>query len=166
MGTKTFVTDVIKQTLKFYIGRMTPAYTRSRISSFRKKIAKDLHQETPAATWNTSSPYNVTQVILAKYKMLRYLDVQLRRAHKWASFDIDMLAWSARKIMEVTLWLEFLAEDPKNVQPFIRNECRDQHELAELSLICLDELQSSSNTNKALRILRAIRPYKRIQFQG
>jgi hypothetical protein len=165
MQTKALVIDVIKNTFEFYIRRMTPTYVRRHISSFRKKIAKDVHQRAPTATWDTSSDYDVAQVILAKHKILRYLDVQLRRAHQWASSDIDMLAWSTRNIMEVTLWLDFLAEDPKNVKLFIRDECIDLHELAELNLACLDELQPSSNASQALKLLKAMKRYKHIRFK-
>jgi hypothetical protein len=162
---KGFLTGILGRGLEFYMRRMTPSYVRRSIRSFRKKIATEVGKKAPVAAWNTSAPYDITQVKLARHKILKYLDVQLDRAHKWANSDIDMLAWSARNIMEAGLWLEFLAENPKNITLFIREECRDHHELVKLMLLCLDEYEPSSNAGKALSVINGIKLFKPLGFR-
>jgi hypothetical protein len=66
---------------------------------------------------------------VARVKILRYLDLQLTRAVRWAEDDADLMANVMRNIVELLSWADFVTESMDNATRFLRETDIDSKEL-------------------------------------
>jgi hypothetical protein len=67
----------------------------------------------------------------ARYRILRYLDMQLYRAVLWVEAEADLLAWIMRNLIEIKFWTKFVSESEANATRFLNEANIDMNELYE-----------------------------------
>jgi hypothetical protein len=66
---------------------------------------------------------------VARVKILRYLDLQLTRAVRWADDDADLMANTMRSLIELLSWADFVSQSTDNATRFLRETDIDSKEL-------------------------------------
>jgi hypothetical protein len=67
----------------------------------------------------------------ARYRILRYLDLQLVRAVRWVEEEADLMAWVMRNLIELKFWAKFVSESPEHATRFVNEADIDMKELYE-----------------------------------
>jgi hypothetical protein len=91
---------------------------QSALSEWRTVIQKVLQQPRPD-----------THRLIAKEKILHYLDLQLERAAKWTT-EADLLGLIFRRLIELRFWTEY-ATDEMKAEAFVYEAGIDAREVAE-----------------------------------
>jgi hypothetical protein len=90
---------------------------RFAISECRKVIAQVIAED------------NSSDQQVARVGILRYLDLQLGRAVRWAEDEADLMAIVLRSQIELRLWAEFVSKGPKEAADFLSEVNIDVQEL-------------------------------------
>jgi hypothetical protein len=76
----------------------------------------------------------------ARYRILRYLNLQLARSVSWVDKEADLMAWVMRNLIELKFWAKFVSENEENATRFINESNIDLRELSEhLRRLMLDD---------------------------
>lgn len=67
----------------------------------------------------------------ARYRILRYLDLQLGRAVRWVEEEADLMAGVMRSLIELKFWAKFVSESPEMATQFLNEADIDTKELFE-----------------------------------
>jgi hypothetical protein len=67
----------------------------------------------------------------ARYRILRYLDLQLARSVGWVDKEADLLAWVMRNLIELKFWAKFVSESEEKAIHFLNESNVDLREVAE-----------------------------------
>jgi hypothetical protein len=67
----------------------------------------------------------------ARYRILRYLDLQLGRSVGWVDKEADLMAWVIRNLIELKFWAKFISESEENATQFINESKIDLREVSE-----------------------------------
>ena len=67
----------------------------------------------------------------ARYRILRYLDLQLARSNGWVEKEADLMAWVMRNLIELKFWAKFVSESEEKATQFINESNIDLREVAE-----------------------------------
>jgi len=67
----------------------------------------------------------------ARYRILRYLDLQLARSLTWVDKEADLMAWVMRNLIELKFWAKFVSESEEKATQFINESNIDLRELSE-----------------------------------
>jgi hypothetical protein len=97
----------------------SPAHFRFAIGHCRDVIAK------------VSAEDNRSDQQRARYRILRYLDLQLGRAADWVDQEADLMAWVMRNLIELQFWAKFVSESEENATQFLNESNVDLKEVAE-----------------------------------
>ena len=95
----------------------SPDHFRFAIGECRKVIAQ-------LVAVDNSSDQQVARV-----HILRYLDLQLSRAVRWAEDEADLMAVVLRSQIELRLWADFVSKGPKEAADFLHEVNIDIQEL-------------------------------------
>jgi hypothetical protein len=68
---------------------------------------------------------------IARVRILKYLDIQLGRAVRWAEEDADLMAGVMRNLIELRFWAHFVSDSPARATQFISEAEIDARELFE-----------------------------------
>ena len=68
----------------------------------------------------------------ARYRILRYLDLQLARSVSWVDKEADLMAWVMRNLIELKFWAKFVSESEEKATQFVNESNIDLRELSEL----------------------------------
>jgi hypothetical protein len=74
---------------------------------------------------------NTSHQQIVRVNILRYLDLQLERASKWADDDTDLMAEVMRNLIELLFWAEYVSESMDNAERFRKESDVDSKELME-----------------------------------
>ena len=55
----------------------------------------------------------------ARYRILRYLDLQLARSVGWVDKEADLMAWVIRNLIELKFWAKFVSESGEKATQFL-----------------------------------------------
>lgn len=72
----------------------------------------------------------------ARYRILRYLDLQLARSTSWVDKEADLMAWVMRNLIELKFWAKFVSESEEKATQFINESNIDLREVSQ----CLKRL--------------------------
>jgi hypothetical protein len=97
----------------------SPGHFRFAIGHCRDVIAK------------VSAEDNRSDQQRARYRILRYLDLQLSRAADWVDQEADLMAWVTRNLIELQFWANFVSESEENASQFLNESNIDLNEVAE-----------------------------------
>ncbi len=67
----------------------------------------------------------------ARYRILRYLDLQLARSVSWVDKEADLMAWVMRNLIELKFWAKFVSESEEKATQFVNESNIDLREVAE-----------------------------------
>src|ERR1700716_2884918 len=67
----------------------------------------------------------------ARYRILRYLDLQLARSVGWVDKEADLMAWVMRNLIELKFWAKFVSESEEKATQFVNESNIDLREVAE-----------------------------------
>jgi len=67
----------------------------------------------------------------ARYRILRYLDLQLARAVSWVDKEADLMAWVMRNLIELKFWAKFVSESEEKASQFVNESKIDLREVSE-----------------------------------
>lgn len=67
----------------------------------------------------------------ARFRILRYLDLQLARSVSWVDKEADMMAWVMRNLIELKFWAKFVSESEEKATQFINESNVDLREVSE-----------------------------------
>jgi hypothetical protein len=67
----------------------------------------------------------------ARYRILRYLDLQLARATNWVDQEADLMAWVMRNLIELQFWAKFVSQSEEKAKQFLDESYIDLKEVAE-----------------------------------
>lgn len=67
----------------------------------------------------------------ARYRILRYLDLQLARSVSWIDKEPDLMAWVMRNLIELKFWAKFVSESESKATQFINESNIDLREVSE-----------------------------------
>lgn len=67
----------------------------------------------------------------ARYRILRYLDLQLARSVGWVDKEADLMAWVMRNLIELKFWAEFVSESEEKATQFVNESNIDLREVSE-----------------------------------
>ena len=67
----------------------------------------------------------------ARYRILRYLDLQLARSLSWVDKEADLMAWVMRNLIELKFWAKFVSESEEKATQFINESNIDLREVSE-----------------------------------
>lgn len=67
----------------------------------------------------------------ARYRILRYLDLQLARSVSWVDKEADLMAWVMRNLIELKFWAKFVSESEEKATQFINESNIDLREVSE-----------------------------------
>jgi hypothetical protein len=67
----------------------------------------------------------------ARFRILRYLDLQLARSVRWVDKEADLMAWVMRNLIELTFWANFVSESETKATQFINESNVDLREVSE-----------------------------------
>jgi hypothetical protein len=65
----------------------------------------------------------------ARYRILRYLDLQLARSVGWVDKEADLMAWVIRNLIELKFWANFVSESEEKATQFLNESNIDLREL-------------------------------------
>jgi hypothetical protein len=68
---------------------------------------------------------------IARFRILKYLDLQLARAMRWADEDADLMASVLRNLIELKFWAHFISASPDKATQFLNEAFIDARELYE-----------------------------------
>ena len=85
----------------------SPEHFRFAIGECRKVIAQLIAED------------NSSDQQVARVHILRYLDLQLSRAVRWAEDEADLMAVVLRSQIELRNWAEFVSTGPKEAAAFL-----------------------------------------------
>ena len=74
---------------------------------------------------------NTSHQQIARVNILRYLDIQLGRASKWADDDADLMAQVMRSLIDLLFWAQYVTESMDNAERFRKESDVDSKELME-----------------------------------
>jgi hypothetical protein len=97
----------------------SPEHFRFAVGHCRDVIGKALTQD------DTSDQQ------IARSRILKYLDLQLARAMRWADEDADLMASILRNLIELKFWAHFISASPENATQFLNEAFIDARELYE-----------------------------------
>jgi hypothetical protein len=66
---------------------------------------------------------------IARVRILKHLDIQLRRAVRWIEEDADLMAGVMRNLIELKFWAHFVSDSPARATQFISEAEIDAREL-------------------------------------
>jgi hypothetical protein len=95
----------------------SPEHFRRSIGVCRDVIAKCIAED------NTSDQQ------VARVRILRYLDLQLSRAIRWAEEEADLMAIVLRSQIELRFWADFVSKGPAEAEKFLNEVNIDIQEL-------------------------------------
>ena len=52
----------------------------------------------------------------ARFRILRYLDLQLARSVSWVDKEADLMAWVMRNLIELKFWAKFVSESEEKAK--------------------------------------------------
>ena len=67
----------------------------------------------------------------ARYRILRYLDLQLARSAHWVDKEADLMAWVMRNLIELKFWAKFVSKSEENATQYVNELNIDLRELSE-----------------------------------
>src|SRR6185437_9607272 len=67
----------------------------------------------------------------ARYRILRYLDLQLTRSISWVDKEADLMAWVMRNLIELKFWAKFVSESEEKATQFVNESNIDLREVSE-----------------------------------
>ena len=67
----------------------------------------------------------------ARYRILRYLDLQLARSVGWVDKEADLMALVMRNLIELKFWAKFVSESEEKATQFVNESNIDLREVAE-----------------------------------
>lgn len=67
----------------------------------------------------------------ARYRILRYLDLQLARSVGWVDKEADLMAWVMRNLIKLKFWAKFVSESGEKATQFLNESNIDLREVAE-----------------------------------
>jgi hypothetical protein len=67
----------------------------------------------------------------ARYRILRYLDLQLVRSVRWIDQEADLMAWVMRNLIELKFWATFVSESEEKASQFVNESNIDLREVSE-----------------------------------
>lgn len=97
----------------------SPEHFRFAIGHCRDVIAK------------VSAEDNRSDQQRSRYRILRYLDLQLVRAANWVDQEADLMAWVMRNLIELQFWANFVSESEEKATQFLNEFNIDLKEVAE-----------------------------------
>lgn len=65
----------------------------------------------------------------ARYRILRYVDLQLSRSVKWVEREADLMATVMRSLIELRFWANYVSESEENATRFLEEANIDLKEL-------------------------------------
>jgi hypothetical protein len=68
----------------------------------------------------------------ARYRILRYLDLQLARSVSWVDKEADLMAWVIRNLIELKFWAKFVSESEEKATEFVNESNIDLREVSVL----------------------------------
>jgi hypothetical protein len=98
-------------------GSYSPEHFRLAIGECRNVIAQLIAED------------NSSDQQVARVHILRYLDLQLSRAIRWAEDEADLMAVVLRSQIELRSWAEFVSTGPKEATAFLHEVNIDIQEL-------------------------------------
>lgn len=67
----------------------------------------------------------------ARFRILRYLDLQLARSVSWVDKEADLMAWVMRNLIELKFWAKFVSESEEKATQFVNESNVDLREVSE-----------------------------------
>jgi hypothetical protein len=68
----------------------------------------------------------------ARYRILRYLDLQLARSVSWVDKEADLMAWVIRNLIELKFWAKFVSASEEKATQFVNESNIDLREVSVL----------------------------------
>jgi hypothetical protein len=67
----------------------------------------------------------------ARYRILRYLDLQLARSVSWVDKEADLMGWVMRNLIELKFWAKFVSKSEEKATRFVNESNIDLREVFE-----------------------------------
>ena len=74
---------------------------------------------------------NSSEQQIARVRILRYLDLQLRRAVRWAEDETDLMASVVRSLIEIEFWADYVSVSNEQARQFLEETNIDAREMVE-----------------------------------